>query len=112
MHGPLEPDGSPGVIEANSPIGSDDLGARIGHGGQQHGVARSEIDHGHVRGQGTGNVAYVFEHKSAIVIRAQAAHPAVKQLDGLLKPISRGLIAAAARKAIADGWTGFRNRLA
>jgi len=35
----------------------------------------------------------------------------VTQLGGLLKPISRGLIAAAARKVIADGWTRFRNRL-
>ena len=35
----------------------------------------------------------------------------VKELGGLLQPISRGLIAAAARKVIADGWIAFRNQL-
>ncbi len=35
----------------------------------------------------------------------------VKELGGLLKPVSRTLIGAAARKLIADGWSGFRDRL-
>ena len=35
----------------------------------------------------------------------------VTQLGGLLKPIGRSLIAAAAHKVIAEGWTTFRRRL-
>jgi len=36
----------------------------------------------------------------------------VTELGGLLKPVSRGLIEAAALKVIADGWEGFRRDLA
>lgn len=35
----------------------------------------------------------------------------VKELGGLLKPVSRGLIAAVAGKMIADGWIAFRKQL-
>ena len=35
----------------------------------------------------------------------------ITELGGLLKPIGRSLIAAAAHKVIAEGWTTFRNRL-
>jgi carbon monoxide dehydrogenase subunit G len=35
----------------------------------------------------------------------------VKELGGLLQPVSRDLVAAAARKVIAQGWTEFRNQL-
>ena len=35
----------------------------------------------------------------------------VQQLGGLLKPVSRGLIGAAARKVICSGWDGFRRKL-
>ena len=35
----------------------------------------------------------------------------VKELGGLLKPVGRSLVAAAAKKVIADGWIGFRNAI-
>jgi hypothetical protein len=35
----------------------------------------------------------------------------IVELGGLLKPVSRGLIEAAARTVIADGWARFRERL-
>ena len=35
----------------------------------------------------------------------------VKELGGLLKPVGRTLIGAAAKKVITDGWAGFRNEL-
>ncbi len=35
----------------------------------------------------------------------------VTELGGLLKPVGRTLIGAAAKKVITDGWAGFRNRL-
>ena len=39
-------------------------------------------------------------------------HSEVLELGGLLKPVSRGLIEAAAQKVIADGWANFRRELA
>lgn len=36
----------------------------------------------------------------------------VQEIGGLLKPVSRSLIEAAARKVIADGWESFRRELA
>lgn len=36
----------------------------------------------------------------------------VQEIGGLLKPVSRGLIEAAAQKVIADGWDAFRKDLA
>ncbi len=35
----------------------------------------------------------------------------VTELGGLLRPVSRGLILAAARKVITEAWVGFRNAL-
>lgn len=35
----------------------------------------------------------------------------IVELGGLLKPVSRSLIEASARKIIADGWRGFRDAL-
>ena len=35
----------------------------------------------------------------------------IVELGGLLKPVSRSLIQASARKVIADGWSGFRDAL-
>ena len=35
----------------------------------------------------------------------------VKELGGLLKPVGHSLVSAAAKKAIADGWVGFREAL-
>ncbi len=35
----------------------------------------------------------------------------VQEIGGLLKPVSRGLIEAAAQKVIADGWEAFRRDL-
>ena len=67
-----------------------------------------------VQSKGIGSSATVetVVQVSAVEAGTQLTWDAeVKELGGLLKPVSRGLIAAAARKVIADGWGGFRDRL-
>ena len=66
----------------------------------------------HSKGIGASALVEMAFKMSEIEAGTQLSWSAeVKDLSGLLKPISHSLIAAAARKVIEDGWAAFRNQL-
>ena len=66
----------------------------------------------HSKGIGSSAIVETAVELAALDTGTQLAWTAaIAELGGLLKPVSRGLIEAAARKVIAEGWTGFKDGL-
>src|ERR1051325_306509 len=73
----------PAFVETHAPVEPDHVAAGFTHQLEQRRSTRTEMDYRHARSDIPDHVARVRQHEFAIVIRAQAPDPRVKQLHRL-----------------------------
>ena len=73
----------PAFVERNAPVEADDLGSGLRHRRQQRGAVGAEVDDGNVGFflQALDELRGRHQRVAAIVFHAQAAHPAVEDLQ-------------------------------
>ena len=73
---------APGLVERDSPVESEDVGAGLAHGGEQAGGVDSEVDDGNAEGLHFADEDFRRgQDEVAIVGDAERSGPAVEDLD-------------------------------